>query len=267
MVLALVIGSVSVGFAQRPDDWAVDQAQQAVRERIISGEGGRDVTVRFGTDARVESPSDANLRVRGTGRVLRSHDRTSRSFSYEAVVNTRNSKVSDVHYDLRGDWSRSISNPLTGSYRLNRDRSDDAGKTAERAIRDLPRQEQQRLRTAIMRRIEAPDSLSIERDGRTVTIASSQARPVTFEADDRERVERVAQRSNREDDRRIVGRPIGRQDRRRSSDRLSSHIRADRQRPSTARHAAHHARRSARHRRGEKRLRQDIRRSSVRSRA
>jgi hypothetical protein len=41
-----------------------------------------------------------------------------------------------------------------------------------------------------MRRLEAPESLSIERDGRAITIASSNAREVRFEADGREQVER-----------------------------------------------------------------------------
>jgi len=40
-----------------------------------------------------------------------------------------------------------------------------------------------------MQRLEAPDSLAIERDGRTITIASTHAAQVTFEADGREQIE------------------------------------------------------------------------------
>jgi hypothetical protein len=40
-----------------------------------------------------------------------------------------------------------------------------------------------------MRRLEAPETLVIERDGRTITIASSTAARVTFEADGREQIE------------------------------------------------------------------------------
>jgi len=185
--LAVVIGSVSLGWAQDSNDWAITQAQRAVRERIADQE--HNVTVQFARDARTESSSNTNRRVRGSGSVVRSNDGKARPFSYEAVVNTRNSQVSDVHYDWRGDWERSVTNRLTGTYRLDRDRSDDAGRTAERATRDLPRGEQQRLRNAVMRRLEAPESLVIERDGRTITIASSQARPVTFEANGREQNE------------------------------------------------------------------------------
>jgi hypothetical protein len=185
--LAVLIGSVSPGWAQGPYDWAITPAQRAVREQIADHE--HNVTVRFTRDARTESSSNTNLRVRGTGTVTRD-DRKTRPFSYDAVVNTRNSSVSDVHHDWRGDWRKAETNRLTGTYRLNRGRSDDAGATADRATRNLPRGEQQRLRNAIMRRLEAPESLEIERDGRSITLASSASRPVTFEADGREQSER-----------------------------------------------------------------------------
>ena len=101
---ATVIASGGLGVAQRADDWAVDQAQRAVTERMTSREGGRDLTVRFGSDARTEFPSNTNVRVRGTGTVTRIDDGKARPFSYEAIVNTRNSNVSDLKYDWRGDW-------------------------------------------------------------------------------------------------------------------------------------------------------------------
>jgi hypothetical protein len=192
--LAVVIASSTLGLAQGSADRAIDQAQRAVRERITSREGGRDLIVRFASDARTESASNAQVRVRGTGSLMRSNDGKSRTFSYEAVVNTRNSKVSDIQYDWRGDWfssgSRSYSaNRLTGTYRLDQGRSDDPATTADRVTSNLPRGQQQRLRNAVMRRLEAPESLAIERDGRTITIASARAEPVTFEADGREQIE------------------------------------------------------------------------------
>jgi YMGG-like Gly-zipper len=90
----------------------------------------------------------------------------------------------------RNDGGRStVTNRLTGTYRLNQARSDDAATTADRVTRDLPDRDQQRLRNAVMRRLEAPDSLAIERDGRTITLASTNAAQVTFEADGREQIE------------------------------------------------------------------------------
>lgn len=192
--LAVVIASSTLGLAQGSADRAIDQAQRAVRERITSRESGRDLVVRFASDARTESASNAQVRVRGTGSLMRSNDGKSRSFSYEAVVNTRNSNVSDIQYDWRGGWfssgSRSsVRNRLTGTYRLDRGRSDDPATAADRVTSNLPRGQQQRLRNAVMRRLEAPESLAIERDGRTITIASSRAAPVTFEADGRQQIE------------------------------------------------------------------------------
>ena len=112
-LLAVVIGSSSLGVAQGSDDSAIDQAQRAVRERVTSREGERDVAVRFRGDARTESSSNTSLRVRGTGSVLRS-DGQVRPFSYDAVVDTRNSTVSDIHYDWRGDWDKPATNRVTG---------------------------------------------------------------------------------------------------------------------------------------------------------
>ena len=90
----------------------------------------------------------------------------------------------------RNDRGRSaVTNRLTGTYRLNPARSDNAATTADRVTRDLPGRDQQRLRNAVMQRLEAPESLAIERDGRTITIASTHAAQVTFEADGREQIE------------------------------------------------------------------------------
>jgi outer membrane lipoprotein SlyB len=90
----------------------------------------------------------------------------------------------------RGLGNRSpVTNRLTGTYRLNEARSDNAATMADRVTRDLPGRDQQRLRNTIMRRLEAPESLAIERDGGTITIASSQAAQVTFEANGREQIE------------------------------------------------------------------------------
>jgi hypothetical protein len=92
--------------------------------------------------------------------------------------------------DDRNDRGRrAVTNRLTGTYRLNPARSDNATTTADRVTRDLRGRDQQRLRNAVMQRLEAPDSLAIERDGRTITIASTHAAQVTFEADGREQIE------------------------------------------------------------------------------
>jgi len=112
-------GSLSQVLAQDSGDRAINQAQRAVREQIISREGGRGQTVLFNSDASTEFKSNTEVRVRGTGTLsnnndgrdnnARNNDRRSRDFSYEAIVNNRyrnnTNNVSGIKYDWRGGWS------------------------------------------------------------------------------------------------------------------------------------------------------------------
>jgi hypothetical protein len=80
-------------------------------------------------------------------------------------------------------------NQLTGTYRLDASRSDDPANAADRATRNLPSRDRDRLRDRLMARLESPDQIAIDRRGRTITIASSRASQITFEADGSQRVE------------------------------------------------------------------------------
>jgi hypothetical protein len=118
-------------------------------------------------------------------------------------------------YNVRADWNGSgyqsrfpndnrypnnsrygNNNCLTGTYRLDPQRSDDAMRAAERATQSLDYNNRDRVRDNLMRRLEAPDTLSIDRRGRNVTLASTRAPQVTFEADGRARTEQNAQGRN-----------------------------------------------------------------------
>ena len=127
-LLAVILagGSLSTVLAQDSQDRAIDQAQRAVRQRIMSQEGGRNVTVVFNRDAQTTFRSRTEVRVNGTGSFSRNNDSLysnsrdndqryndsrnnggrSRDFSYEAIVNNRGSygSVSGVRYDLRTGW-------------------------------------------------------------------------------------------------------------------------------------------------------------------
>jgi hypothetical protein len=192
-LLTVVSAGAGPGLAQGSEDRVIAQAQRAVSERIASRENGRESAVQFNRDARTEFRSNGEVRVRGTGRFMRDNDRKSKDFAYDAVVNTRDNKVSDIGYDWRGDWysggSSAVENRLTGTYRLNRGRSDNSETIADRVTRNLSSGERPRLRTAVLQRLEAPESLAIERRDRLITIASSRAAPITFEADGREQIE------------------------------------------------------------------------------
>jgi hypothetical protein len=85
---------------------------------------------------------------------------------------------------------------LTGTYRLDNARSDDPTAVAERATRGLPLNQAQRLRRIIMRRLASPEMIAIDRNGRSVTMASSLAPQVAFEADGRDRIEQIRQGRN-----------------------------------------------------------------------
>jgi hypothetical protein len=80
-------------------------------------------------------------------------------------------------------------NQLTGTFRLDPSRSDDPSQAADRAVRNLSVRDRERLRNRLMARLESPDQIAIERRGRTVTIASSRASQITFEADGSQRTE------------------------------------------------------------------------------
>jgi len=95
-----------------------------------------------------------------------------------------------------GGWPGrgSAASILTGTYRLDPARSDRVGRAAKIAARELSGlsiEQQQRMREMLSRRLEAPETLAIERRGRTVTIASTRAAQVTVDADGRDRTEQT----------------------------------------------------------------------------
>jgi len=78
---------------------------------------------------------------------------------------------------------------LTGTYRLDTSRTADVRQAADSATRNLPSSQRQRVYDSLIRRLDPPESLAIERRGSTVTIASSRAPQISFVADGREHVE------------------------------------------------------------------------------
>lgn len=82
-------------------------------------------------------------------------------------------------------------NVLTGTYRLDASRSDDPREAASRATQNLPYRDRQRVSDEVTARLESPDQIAIEVRGRRVTIASSRAPQIAFDADGSERVEQT----------------------------------------------------------------------------
>ena len=83
--------------------------------------------------------------------------------------------------DRRGGGMRAAGR-LTGTFRLDPSQSDNGTTVAENAVRNLPFGERARVREQLMRRLESPEMLAIERNGNNVTIASSRAPQTTFVA-------------------------------------------------------------------------------------
>jgi ketosteroid isomerase-like protein len=85
------------------------------------------------------------------------------------VLTPRNSPVSAA------DW--------TGVYRLDAERSDKLYSVVSGASSNLPFGEQQRFFLDLTVRLAPPDQLAVERRGRRISVASSRAPRITFDAD------------------------------------------------------------------------------------
>lgn len=72
---------------------------------------------------------------------------------------------------------------LTGTYRLNRTLSDDINVVLDRSDDAYTTTQRDRFRRNLERRLTSPEMIAIEKNGRTVTMASSLAPQVTFEVD------------------------------------------------------------------------------------
>ncbi len=156
LAIALLSGNLSRVRAQNSANPAIDQAQEAVRQRIIRQEGKRGnqdtrrtLSVRFNDNAQTIARSRTEVRVRGTGVFFRNNnllnsdqrypdsrntsyrndDRRWREFAYEATVNsrTRYGSVSAIRYDWQGDWSGNDNN-VGDNDRGNNNRDGDKGR-------------------------------------------------------------------------------------------------------------------------------------------
>jgi hypothetical protein len=78
---------------------------------------------------------------------------------------------------------------LNGTFRLNTSRGDDARQAVDAATRNLSAAERQRVYDSMLRRLDPPQMIAIDRRGQAVTIASTRAPQINFTADGREQVE------------------------------------------------------------------------------
>ena len=78
---------------------------------------------------------------------------------------------------------------LTGTFSLNKSLSDNPATVANNATRYVDSQTRNRIYNNVINRLTPPETLAIERQGNSVTLASTRSPRVTFDADNRERVE------------------------------------------------------------------------------
>lgn len=80
---------------------------------------------------------------------------------------------------------------LTGTYRLERNRGDSPGQAAQNAARTVSADRREGTYQSLLNRLESPEVISIDRSENRISMASSRAARVTFEADGRARREQM----------------------------------------------------------------------------
>jgi hypothetical protein len=82
-----------------------------------------------------------------------------------------------------GYGRRGFDGRITGTYRLNRTLSDDVNLVLDRSDDSYTVAQRDRMRRNLERRLSSPEMMAIEKDNRTMTMASSLSPQVTFEVD------------------------------------------------------------------------------------
>lgn len=109
--------------------------------------------------------------------------------AYNVAWNWSNVPTNDNYGGNYGNYRDGSRRDLTGTFRLNTSRGDDARAAVDAATRNLSLAERQRVYDMLLRRLDPPQMLAIDRRGNSVTIASTRAQQINFVADGREQVE------------------------------------------------------------------------------
>jgi hypothetical protein len=90
--------------------------------------------------------------------------------------------AASAQYGSYAPQSRNVSR-LSGTYELDRVTSDDPQQVVNRVTRSLPPEERDRVSERLIRRLDSPETLAIDLNGTWVTIVSSNAPRLAFDAD------------------------------------------------------------------------------------
>jgi len=157
---------------------AVVQLRTRVNSRTVSDSDVQQVLNSAGYLNRYVDAEQLSYQTKNTWTQLR-NDLESLANAFGVAWNW--SSASGDDYGTRND--------LTGTFRLNSARGDDVRRAAELATRNLPTSERQRILDQLLRRLNPPDMLAIDKRGNSVSIASTRAPQINFVADGREQVE------------------------------------------------------------------------------
>jgi hypothetical protein len=171
-----------------PSAWAQQQAYRVYgsrTDRMLQRTETRD-------DAFRDRASSAHHQQQPVNRSsVQSAEGSTHEFGVATVGFAQRSYRNQEPYRNRPYQSRTNRNCLTGTYQLNPARSDDVQIAAEQATRGHSLGEQERILNVLVRRLEPPDRLAFDRNGRTVTVASTRSPEVMIDADGRYRTERT----------------------------------------------------------------------------
>jgi hypothetical protein len=157
---------------------ALVQLRNRVNSRQSSASDARDVLERAGFLNNFIADRQLSYQTENNWNNLRPDlDRLATAFN----IAWNWSNVPGGNWGTRGD--------LTGTFRLNAGRGDDVRRAVDNATRNLSLAERQRIYDSLLRRLDPPQMLAIDRRGNSVSIASTRAPQINFVADGREQVE------------------------------------------------------------------------------
>lgn len=166
---------------------ATDRLRQRFENRVSVTADVQEVLNRAANIDRFLVQNRLNNRVNADWNLVRT-DLSNLANQFNVAWNWNNYPTNN--YPTNGN-TNSAYNRLNGTYRLDTARSANVSAEIDRILGGIDTTRRERIRRQAERRLESPDELAIERNGRTVSLASTNAPRVTFEADGSTRTEQM----------------------------------------------------------------------------
>lgn len=92
-------------------------------------------------------------------------------------------RINNVAWNWNDTGPAGSTRTLTGTYRLNTSMSDNVATVIDRSLGYYGSAQRDAVRRRLERRLQSPEMIAIDRNARTITMASSLQAPITFDAD------------------------------------------------------------------------------------